>query len=57
MLLHYNIIEVDTDCPLVEKIVEDIVSPERFFPGLFVPKDEINPLVEMSRHMVTLQCL
>ena len=57
MLLHQNIVGVDTDCTLVEVLMEDIVSPERFLPSLFVPKDEINPLVEMSRHIVTLQRL
>lgn len=47
----------DTNCTLVEEVMEDIVCLECLLPGLFVAKDEINPLVEMSRHIVTLQSL
>ena len=49
--------EEDTHCPLIEEVVEDIVGLQSLFPSLFVAEDEVNPLVEVGRHIVTLQGL
>ena len=37
--------------------MEDIVCPESLLPSLLVAKDEVNPLVKMGRHIVTLKSL
>ena len=39
---------LDTNCALIEQVVEDIVGPECLLPGLLVAKYEINPFMEMG---------
>ena len=52
----YNTVK-DTNCSLIEEMMEDIVCPESLLPSLLVAKDEVNPLVKMGRHIVTLKSL
>ena len=55
--LHGVIDLVDVHGSLVEQVVEDIVRSQGLFPSLLVAEDEVDPLVEVSRYVVTLQCL
>ena len=48
---------VNVHSSFVEEMVEDVVSFESFFSVLFVPKDEVNPLVEVGGDIVTFQSL
>lgn len=48
---------VHIHCALVKEMVEHVVCFQRLLSVLFVAKDEVNPLVEMSCHIVTLQGL
>ena len=47
----------DTNCSFIGEVVEDIVSFPSLSSGLLVAKDEVYPLVEVSRDIVTLQSL
>ena len=44
-------------CTLIRQWVEAIVGFMGGMPALFVPKDEIDPLVQMQRDVLALQCL
>ncbi len=48
---------VNVHCSLVEEMVEDVVTQHGVLPSLLEPEDQVNPLVEVCRDIVTLQCL
>jgi len=47
----------DTNCSFIEEVVENIVGIQSLSSGLLVAKDEVYPLVEVGRDVVTLQSL
>ena len=55
--LHPKFVVKDTNCSFIEEVVEDIVGIQSLSSGLLVAKDEVYPLVEVSRDIVTLQSL
>ena len=54
---HPKFVVKDTNCSFIEEVVEDIVGIQSLSSGLLVAKDEVYPLVEVSRDIVTLQSL
>ena len=48
---------VDVDVAFIEEMVEDIDGLHCWWSLLFVPKDQINPLVDVCADVVTLQRL
>ena len=47
----------DTHCSLVEEMMEHVVGLEGFLACLLVAEDEVDPLVKVCRHVVTLESL
>lgn len=45
------------DASLVSQIVEDVCSADSFRASLLVAKDEVDPLVQLTRHKFRLQGL
>lgn len=47
----------EVDCPFIGEIIENIEGSGGFRSLLFVAKDQIDPLVELAGHKLTLQSL
>ena len=57
VLLERVVDAVDVDVAFVEEIVEDVVCLLRFPALLLVAEDQVDPLVQVGAHVVTLQSL
>ncbi len=57
VFLQWIVDSLDIDIALVEEMMEDIDSVNGGLALLFVSKNQVNPLVEVSADVVTLQCL
>ena len=48
---------VQVKVALVREIVEDVGRPHCLWPTLFVAEDQVNPLMQLTRHKLRLQRL